>query len=169
MTLRLILTRHAKSSWGDALLDDHDRPLNDRGRRSATTIGRWLAMQDYLPDLVLSSDAARTRETWALMSEAMATRPDVVWSRDLYLAPAGTMMRVLQAANATTVMMLGHNPGIAGFAAMLAKYPAAHPRFRDYPTGATTVMTFGGGTFSQVDWGTGTIVDFVTPRDFRID
>ena len=62
---RLILTRHAKSDWDDPMLDDHDRPLNKRGQRSAAELGEWLHSRGYEPDEVLCSTALRTRETWA--------------------------------------------------------------------------------------------------------
>ena len=58
---RLILTRHAKSSWDDPLTPDHDRPLNDRGKAAAADLGQWLASRGYIPDEVLCSDALRTR------------------------------------------------------------------------------------------------------------
>ena len=63
--MRLILIRHAKSSWANPGQGDHARPLNPRGRRAATAIGGWLADKGYVPDLILCSDAQRTRETTA--------------------------------------------------------------------------------------------------------
>ena len=62
MTRRLILMRHAKSSWDNPFAEDHQRPLNGRGKRSAKAIGEWLRAQGYLPDQILSSSATRTRE-----------------------------------------------------------------------------------------------------------
>ncbi|MCG6902869.1 MAG: histidine phosphatase family protein [Rhodobacter sp.] len=167
MTLRLILTRHAKSSWDMPATGDHDRPLNARGREAAQAIGQWLADNGYAPDLVLSSDAARTRETWALMAASFATAPKVEWIADLYHASAKTMLNVLRAGggDAKSVLMLGHNPGIAGFAGMLVETPPANPRFRDYPTAATTVMDFAVENWRAADWGGGTVVDFVVPKE----
>jgi len=169
MTLRLILMRHAKSSWGDGSLDDHDRPLNPRGRRSAAAIGDWLQARGSVPDLVLSSDAARTRETYKLLSERWDAAPQVQWVPDLYLAPVGTMKRVLEAATGASVLVLGHNPGIAGFAGMLAQTSPRHPRFSDYPTAATAVFEFEAATFRDADWGMGRVVDFVVPRDLGVN
>ena len=63
MTLRLVLIRHAKSSWDDFSIEDHDRQLNERGRRSAPAIGQWIADRGDIPTEVLCSDAKRTRET----------------------------------------------------------------------------------------------------------
>ncbi|MCP3969854.1 MAG: histidine phosphatase family protein [Rhodobacteraceae bacterium] len=170
MTLRLILTRHAKSSWDSPAPDDHARPLNGRGRRSASAIGGWLNDSNYTPDLVLSSDSARTRETWALIEATLDQAPDqVVWLKELYHAPAQTMLEVLKAAGtAASVMMLGHNPGIGGFANMLAARPPRHARYRDYPTAATAIMQFDAARWRDVDWGMGSVVDFTVPRDLGV-
>ena len=164
MSLRLIITRHAKSAWNTPVSGDHARPLNDRGRKAAEKLGAWLAEQGHIPDAVLSSDAARTRETWSLMAQPL---PPItpVFLRDLYLAPAQTMLDCLrQHGSGETLLILGHNPGIAMFAQMLAHQPATHDRFRDYPTGATTVMHFNASSWSNVDWGSGEILDFAIPR-----
>jgi len=165
MTLRLVLTRHAKSSWDNPATGDHARPLNDRGRRSAKAIGQWLRDNQYEPALVFSSDAARTRETWALIAPSLENAPQPVWLAELYHAPAQTMLDALRTAgDAPAVLMLGHNPGIAGFASMAARQPPRHDRFRDYPTAATTIFDFDVTDWRDVDWGTGTVVDFIIPR-----
>ena len=70
MTKRLILTRHAKSSWDDPAMADHDRPLNDRGKAAAADLGAWLASRGYIPGEVLCSDAQRTRSTWSGIAPA---------------------------------------------------------------------------------------------------
>lgn len=166
MSLRLILTRHAKSSWDSPVSGDHARPLNDRGRKSAKAIGQWLRRNGYEPTLVLSSDAARTRETWALIAPSLGGTPKVVWLQELYHTGAETMLDVLRTAgDAPVVLMLGHNPGIAGFASMAARRSPRHDRFRDYPTAATTVMDFDGNDWRKAGWGGGTVVDFIVPRD----
>ena len=80
---RLILMRHAKSDWSHGT-SDHDRPLNPRGRGAAEALGNWLRTEGLLPDAVLCSTAARTRETCALLNlpESCA----VEHLRQLYLA-----------------------------------------------------------------------------------
>jgi len=170
MTLRLILMRHAKSAWDSPTLDDHDRPLNDRGRRSASALGDWLQGNGYLPQQVLSSDAVRTRETCALVVGELDQPPaNVLWREDLYLAPAQVMLDRLRADGAAQcVLMLGHNPGIASFAHMLVQRPPSHSRFQDYPTNATAVINFTADSWNKVDWGTGQIADFIVPRDLGI-
>src|SRR5688572_9411523 len=83
---RVLLLRHAKSSWDDPQLEDYDRPLAPRGRRTAALIGIYLADERIVPDLVLCSGARRARETWTLMARALARRPKTRFERELYLA-----------------------------------------------------------------------------------
>ena len=165
MTLRLILTRHAKSSWDDPAMPDHERPLNARGRRAADALGAWLASRGDLPDEVLCSDAARTRETWARIAPSLECSPVLgVTPGGLYLAGPETMLAELRCAVGRVVMMIGHNPGIAEFAAMIVARPPAEPEFRRYPTGATLVVTFEADSWPDIGPGEGAVVDFITPR-----
>ena len=159
---RLILTRHAKSDWDDPTLPDHDRPLNGRGRRSARALGDWLASRGYDPEEVLCSSALRTRQTWDCVAQAVfETRPDLRIEPALYQAAPETMLRVLKTATAFTVMMIGHNPGIAAFAAMLPARPPLDPQFRSYPTAATLVVDFQAEDWAEVQPGQGSVRDFV--------
>ena len=109
----------------------------------------------------------RTRETWELIAQEFPEVPGrVIWMEELYHAPAQTMLDALRGAEqATTVLMLGHNPGIGGFATMIVRQPPDHLRFRDYPTAATTIVDFDLAHWRDVDWGMGTVRDFVIPRE----
>lgn len=159
---RLILTRHAKSDWDDPTLPDHDRPLNGRGRRSARALGDWLASRGYDPEEVLCSSALRTRQTWDCVAQAVfETRPDLRIEPALYQAAPETMLHVLRTATVPTVMMIGHNPGIAAFAAMLPARPPLDPQFRSYPTAATLVVDFQAASWAEVEPGQGSLRDFV--------
>jgi phosphohistidine phosphatase len=161
MSLRLTLIRHAKSSW-DGDEEDHARPLNKRGRRSADALGRWLAGR--MPDQVLCSDAVRTRETWARIAEA-GGGPEAESVPELYHAPREVILRVLRRAEAPHAGIVGHNPGLGLFATRIVAQRPDHPRFADYPTGATTIITFEASGWSRVQWGTGRLEDFVVPRE----
>nr|WP_309503059.1 histidine phosphatase family protein [uncultured Roseovarius sp.] len=161
MTRRLILTRHAKSSWDSSTPSDHERPLNRRGRDAATALGNWLRQGGYLPDAILSSSAERTRETAARLGFDVPAE----FTNTLYLAGPHQMLAALKGASAGCVLMLGHNPGIAEFADLLLDKHPAHARFRDYPTGATLVADFPISEWEKLAFGTGNVVDFITPRD----
>ncbi|WP_134678851.1 SixA phosphatase family protein [Paracoccus ravus] len=159
---RLILTRHAKSSWEEPGQADHDRPLNDRGRRSARALGDWLASRGYEPEEVLCSTAARTRETWERVAIApLEVRPHLRLEPGLYQASPERIMDILRSAREPTVMLLGHNPGIAEFAASLPARPLLDPEFRRYPTAATLVVDFQIDQWSELQPGQGSVLDFV--------
>ncbi|WP_170787567.1 SixA phosphatase family protein [Ruegeria lacuscaerulensis] len=162
MSLTLILSRHAKSSWGNPTLDDHDRPLNKRGRKSAQAVGAWLQQHNLVPDEVLSSTSARTRETWDRMG---LQAEKICFHRTLYLAEPEEMLIELSGATEPTVLMLGHNPGIAEFASRIVRRAPDHARFHDYPTGATTIIRFGITDWADIDWHSGDVQDFAIPRE----
>ncbi len=165
MTLFLVLSRHAKSSLTDPLMDDHDRPLNARGRDAADRVGRWLAATPYQPDLALVSSAVRARETWAHISAELPSPVRLRVMASLYHAAPKTMLSALRTATGRVVAMVGHNPGIAEFAGRIVATPPAHPDFARYPTGATLVAAFDAEDWGQVHFGAGVVTDFVTPRD----
>lgn len=164
MTCRLILIRHAKSSWDDPMADDHARVLNERGRASAKAIGGWLAAHDYLPDLVLCSNAARTAETLSLILPALPNKPKVQFRSGFYHASPDHMLDVLQRQTADTVAIVAHNPGIGSLACGLVKTRPAHADFVRYPTAATTIIDFDVESWAQVRPGQGVVADFTTPR-----
>ncbi|WP_163025997.1 SixA phosphatase family protein [Chachezhania antarctica] len=161
MTRTLILMRHAKSSWGDPGLDDHDRPLNNRGRRSAVALGAWLAREGFVPDQVLCSTATRTQHTFKGLG--IGVQPSL--RPDLYHADPADMLAALRDATGQTVLLIGHNPGIADFAQQLVANPPQHDRFEDYPTGATLVARFDIEVWTALEPGTGAAAGFVIPRE----
>ena len=156
---RLILMRHAKSDWQ---LDqtDFDRPLNKRGRNAATALGGWLREQGYLPDEVICSPAARTRETYQRLTLPKTTEH---FPNPLYLAEARDLRQALRSAVGDTVLMVAHNPGIAEFAEQIVSTAPSHPRFADYPSGATLVVDFNVTSWADMD--IGDVAAFVVPRE----
>ncbi|MBN2740556.1 MAG: histidine phosphatase family protein [Rhodobacteraceae bacterium] len=161
---RLILTRHAKSSWDYPLIEDQDRPLNARGRLAATELGDFLASRGLEPEEVICSSALRTRETWERVAGAVIeTRPELRYSDKLYHASPETLLEVLKTAHAPTVMILGHNPGIAEFARQLPAREILDPNFRRFPTGATLIVDFQIEDWADLELGQGSMLDFFTP------
>jgi phosphohistidine phosphatase len=160
----LILMRHAKSSWAEPGRSDHSRPLNGRGRRGAEALGAWMARNDLAPDEVLCSDSARTQETWRRLD--LPGEPS--FDKALYHAESAALMTRLNTATGARVLMIAHNPGIADFACRLTPDRPDHPRFAQYPTGATTVLTFDISDWAELDWGTGRIAAFVVPADLGV-
>lgn len=155
--IRLVLVRHAKSDWGDPSLDDHDRPLNNRGRRDAPVMAGRLASTGFVPDAILSSTALRARTTAAVFGEEFGV--DVRLDGGLYLAPAGVLLRAAATAGNPSVIVVAHDPGITVLAAQLSGGVIPH-----MPTCA--VASF---TWNTDDWDVATALEadsteFMTPR-----
>ncbi|MFW2589128.1 SixA phosphatase family protein [Sagittula sp. SSi028] len=157
---RLILMRHAKSDWKHGTADVA-RPLNGRGRRSAQAMGLWLHDVGYIPDEILCSSAARTRETL----EHLAMAAPTCYRKSLYLAEADSLLADLRGCSGDCVLLVGHNPGIADLAHVLVAQAPNHERWEDYPTCATLVTDFDIDTWADLRPGTGQLVDFAVGRD----
>ncbi|MBP7936506.1 MAG: histidine phosphatase family protein [Phycisphaerae bacterium] len=108
----LLLLRHAKSSWDDEELPDHDRPLNKRGKREAPMAGQYLLECGLVPDFVLSSSAKRARKTTARVTEACGYTGEVDVLSELYDAAPEDCISCLQklADERQRVLLVGHNP-----------------------------------------------------------
>jgi phosphohistidine phosphatase len=110
----LLLLRHAKSSWKQAEMADHDRPLNKRGKRTAPLMGALLRDEGLIPDIILSSSAVRTHKTALLVAEACTYTGEIKQTRQLYLADPQDYVDILRhvADKHTRVLVVGHNPGL---------------------------------------------------------
>jgi phosphohistidine phosphatase len=122
---RLVLMRHAKSSWDGDTGDDHARSLNDRGRREAMRIAERLVEAGWAPERVVASDAVRTLETWARMVGRMPPGIEVLQTPRLYHAGIEPFCAVVgeQPDRIRTLLVLGHNPGWEEVARRLTGLP----------------------------------------------
>jgi len=118
----LLVLRHAKSSRNDPALDDHERPLNKRGRRDGPRMGELVREYRLTPDVIISSDAVRARLTAEAVAEAARYAGEILLDEHLYMAsPAGilSVLRTVRETKAGTVMIVGHNPGLEELVAQL--------------------------------------------------
>ncbi len=113
---RLLILRHAKSSWSDASLDDWQRPLNERGLRDAPRVGELLRDRSLVPDLIITSDAIRARTTAQAVAKAAGYAGELLVEPSLYHATPDEVIAVLNGVSDTarSVMIVGHNPGLEG-------------------------------------------------------
>ena len=152
--MKLILMRHTEASWSFGL-EDHERNLSDRGRRDAHKLGIWLTTQCHQPTHALISDAKRTMQTFV----GLNLKCEAVILPELYLAPPEKLTLETLKINTECLIILAHNPGIAELAIDIAVPEPMHPRFFDYPPGATLVLDYSHySTSAQV-------IDFKTPDD----
>ena len=166
----LFLLRHAKSSWGDLALSDEQRPLNERGRAAAQAMGREMAALGLDFDIVLASPAARTLETVARVEQALGRALAARREPRLYLATTAELLAIVHAADdgADRLLLVGHNPGFALLADMLAgddNTPQRAALVEKYPTGALAEIAFPVEHWHDIAPGTGQLVRFIRPRD----
>jgi phosphohistidine phosphatase len=165
----LHLLRHAKSSWDDATIPDHDRPLAPRGIRAARTIAAHLPSAGIRPTLVLCSSARRTVETLEALRAALGEAAEVRIDPTLYGADASEILERLRVVDAATsqVLVIGHNPGLHDLAIELSGEGDADllDKLRTkFPTGALATFDFE-IPWSELSRGHAHLAHFVTPRE----
>jgi phosphohistidine phosphatase len=170
---RLLLLRHAKS-LRDESLKDKDRPLNPRGRSDVPRMGSYMHHKRYLPQLVLCSTAKRTVETWEILGPELDASTPIRFTDALYLASAPTIGNLVRAVDSdvSTLLVIGHNPGLEQCAQALAREPATDEErgfaavLREkFPTCALAVLDFDVSNWDEATCGTFT--DFARPKDIR--
>jgi phosphohistidine phosphatase len=163
----LYLLRHAKSSWADPTLSDHERPLAPRGKRDAKRIAKHLARLGVEPELVLCSSAERTRETLELLRPALGATPTVRLEAELYAASLDRLLERIRAVPeaVASLMLIGHNPGLQQLALVLAATGAELERLESkFPTAALATLTLANATWSQLSQGDGVLAAYVVPK-----
>ena len=119
----LFLVRHAKSSLGEPSLPDRERPLDDRGRRDAPTMGKRLGKRGVTPDMVVSSPALRALTTAQLVAKEIGyQRKSIVIDERLYASSPDVLLAFICALDdkLNSVMLFGHNPEFTDLAHRLS-------------------------------------------------
>ena len=170
--LTLSLLRHAKSSWKDPTIPDHDRPLNTRGTTEAPVMGKAMAEHGLDPDLVLCSTARRTRDTLQLVLPELKTEPKIVYEDGLYHGTAQEMLDLLHevAPSVNQVLLLGHNPELQSFALDLIGSGPKLLKDRlevKYPTAGLVVLRFQSGSWKDIAVNSCKLELFLTPSDVK--
>ncbi|MCW8098801.1 SixA phosphatase family protein [Streptomyces tauricus] len=165
---RLVVLRHAKSAWPDGV-PDHERPLASRGRRDAPAAGHVLADADCLPDLALCSTAVRARETWELAAAQWGTPPPVRHEARLYAADVPELLEAVREApaEAETLLLIGHNPGLEELVLTLAGDSiddALDDVRTKFPTSAIAVLAWHGTRWESLGPGTALLTDMIVAR-----
>ncbi len=158
----LLLMRHAKSDWDAEYGTDHDRPLNDRGRRSARLMGRVLTEEGLAPEVVISSTAVRARTTSELAIEAGEWDAELVLDRALYESgPQGVL-----AAGAETppeigrLMLVGHQPTWSMLVARLTGERA------EMKTATVAVIDLAIDSWADLPGSSGSLARLIEPKSF---
>jgi phosphohistidine phosphatase len=159
---KLILVRHAKSNWGDASISDHDRSLNERGLRNAPEMGKRLVKNGIKPQQILASSASRAQETARLIAaELDFSEGDILSESRLYEAQVTDWLEVIGELDDrwTSVMCIGHNPGVSDLAAGVFGQPVT-----DVPTCAVLTLDFAATYWSEVPSSIPAAADYDYPK-----
>jgi phosphohistidine phosphatase len=165
---RIYLLRHAKSSWDEPELLDHERPLAKRGRKAVALLRDHFHESGVAPDLVLCSSAVRAIQTLEGVREGLPPGTRVEIETGLYAAGAASLLERLRRLpeEIGSVMLVGHNPGIEDLAAELASGgdPDARAAVEaKYPTGGLATLGFE-GPWRELDREAATLEAFAVPR-----
>ena len=168
--LALYLWRHAKAAKGDATLADFDRPLTKEGVRGAAEMAGVIAARNDRPTRIICSTAQRTRETLAPFLAASDREASIDLTRRVYDASTETLLSLIlrEPSGTTSLMLIGHNPGLETLARLLAgsgDEPTLHRFRRGYPPGAFALLRFEAGAWAEIAPGDGTLVAYETPTD----
>ena len=157
----LLILRHAKSSWEDPGLKDHDRPLNPRGRRDAPRMGRLIVEEDLVPDRILSSTALRALSTAELAASEFEEEVEIDATRELYVASPHTYVDVIADLGVgDRLMVVGHNPGISALVTLLTR------ECEEMPTAALAVAELDIDEWEELgSAGRGQLVGYWRPKE----
>ncbi|MFO1483375.1 MAG: histidine phosphatase family protein [Verrucomicrobiaceae bacterium] len=172
----LTIMRHAKSSWAESGLPDHDRPLNERGKKAAPAVASFLNRTYFggngtpallpRPDRLVSSTALRALNTAQFMRETLSLPVDLLLLESrLYLAEAGKILEVMRGFDEAWhhVMMFGHNPGMHDFADKIL----ARANIPKMPTGTAVIMAFPHEFWGLADWREAQLIGYITPKSIE--
>lgn len=157
----LIFVRHAKSSWSDQGLSDHERPLNSRGQRDAPVMGEWLAQTIYSPEVIITSSAVRAHETALIFQSACGlAKSEFLTESSLYLAGMQEWIQILQASlgQEKRVAFFSHNPGITQVVNWLC-----NEAIYNIPTCGVAIVAVP-KNLKRFDSGVGELVEYKTPK-----
>lgn len=160
---QLLLIRHGKSDWDHPGLSDHDRPLNDRGRRDCPRMAEALKARGVSPDLIVTSTAVRAATTAEAIAGGLGLDPAAIARRsELYLAPPQLILHVIQGLDesAETALVFGHNPGMHETVERLCGGEGVD----DFPTLAVARIRLEVDHWGEVEWGDGLLIERLIPR-----
>jgi phosphohistidine phosphatase len=160
----LLLMRHAKSSWKDESLSDHERPLKKRGKKDSKLIARVIKKKDLTPDLILCSSAVRTKETAEVLTDALDFEGKVIYSDELYMGEPQDFVSALKDIDNKydAVMIVAHNPGLEAYLQII------DGEIEAVPTGGLGYLVLVLDDWKDISLDTmGDLIGFWKPKELR--
>lgn len=165
--LRLFIMRHAKSDWS-AAASDFERPLKKRGVKSAEKMGLWLARQDIIPALVVTSPATRAEMTTRIVCKQLGMDTgEIIRDQRIYEGSLDDLLTVVSEYGRKKEHMLltGHNPGLDELVAYLSsEEPERDKGGKLMTTGAIAILDFDRNSI-RPERGAGLLVQIARPKE----
>ena len=167
---RLAILRHAKSSWNDPHLEDFNRPLNERGWKSARRVGRELEKRGVKFDLIIASPAARVRETIDGLTEKLKLNVEIRFEPRMYAASEETLLSIVREIHESShaPLLVGHNPGLQQLIVALAHNGRDDLRSsveQKFPTAALATLELSAHRWIDVKPDSGKIADLILAKE----
>lgn len=161
----LLLLRHAKSSWKDPDLGDFERPLNERGRKAAALLGRYIAQENVNIDLVVSSPAVRARQTIELVLRSAKRSVELRFDQLIYEASPARLLEIISQVEdeRKSVLLVGHNPGMEELLALLVGGE------QPMPTASLARLVLHSKKWDKVSSAKSELSSFVKAKDLKPD
>ncbi len=160
----LLLMRHAKSSWKNTEVADHERPLKKKGRKDTVLMAKQLKKKDLIPDLIYSSSAIRATETLEILLDSLKFDGKAKVKDVLYMAEPETIIDKINSVDddVDKLLIIGHNPGLESLTQVLGD------KIDALPTGAIAVIILPINKWSELSTETeGELANLWTPAEFR--
>lgn len=160
---KLILIRHAKSSWDDASIKDHDRILSERGLNDAPLVGKFLNKKNIIPDFVITSTAKRAAQTTEYVLKELDKDIRIRYDKNLYLTGSGKIIDIISKIedDIKVLMVIGHNPDMPVLVERLTNKHFLHPKFS---TAGVAIIDFEIESWSEIKSTHGNLELFITPK-----
>ena len=168
--LELYVMRHAKSSWDNLQLPDHDRPLSDRGKRNAKKICEFFVKKQIKFDLVLVSSSIRTKKTLKILQKKLEKPKKIITSKSLYLANENKIALKIKKIKKhyKKVLLINHEPAVTNLVNYLVKNKE-NSLFKlmnyKFSTAAFAKIVFDLDNWSKINDRTGLLKNFIRPKD----
>lgn len=169
MSKTLFLLRHAKSSWDQPGLVDYDRPLAERGITAAPMMAIAMVKRHWLPDYALVSSALRTKQTWSLVQKQLPNSIETRFDDSIYEAETEAITNAIRKTpeQFSSLIVVGHNPGLENLAFYLASNESDHGAQlnlrKKFPTAALARFTYD-SEWQELSAQSATLTHFLTPR-----
>ncbi len=157
----LYILRHAKSDWNNADLSDFERPLNERGRKTAPAMGKLMKEKSFIPQTIISSPAVRAAQTAELIKQNAEIEGEINFDSRVYEAHPQTLLDIVSEIDDAhdSALIVGHNPGFENLVRILTD------KIEPMPTAALAIVDLDINHWNQTSSAIGTLRDLLRPKE----